>query len=133
MTSRLAQIYTDLYIDEFQDPAGWDLELIGALLRSGIRITLVGDPRQHIYSTHPASKNKQYFGIKIVDLIKQWERNGLCSIENMTTTRQPSSSPYSLRRRFPGTDDRDSCCSPNCTRITGREETLRRVLPFNLV
>lgn len=86
VTSRLAQIYTDLYIDEFQDLAGWDLELIGALLRSGIRITLVGDPRQHIYSTHPASKNKQYFGIKIVDLMKQWERNGLCSIEYMTTT-----------------------------------------------
>lgn len=86
VTSRLSQIYTDLYIDEFQDLSGWDLDFIGALLNSDIRITLVGDPRQHTYSTSPSPKNRHYLGIKIADLMKQWERKGLCSIEYMAAT-----------------------------------------------
>ena len=81
VTARLRQIYTDIFIDEFQDLAGWDLELIEMLLKSGIRITLVGDPRQHIYSTNPSSKNKQYLGIDVVKLAQRWERGGLCRIE----------------------------------------------------
>jgi DNA helicase-2/ATP-dependent DNA helicase PcrA len=86
VTERLGQIYTDVFIDEFQDLAGWDLEVIKMLLHSGICIRLVGDPRQHIYSTNPSRKNKQYLGIKIVDLLEIWEKNGLCSIEYMGTT-----------------------------------------------
>ena len=86
VTGRLRQMYTDIFIDEFQDLAGWDLEVVGMLLKSGIRITLVGDPRQHIYATNPASKNKQFLGIKVVDLVRKWERAGLCSVEFMNST-----------------------------------------------
>ena len=75
-----------MFIDEFQDLAGWDLEVIRMLLQSGIRVTLVGDPRQHIYSTNPSQKNKQYLGINLVDLVKKWERDGLCSLEHMAAT-----------------------------------------------
>lgn len=45
LTDRLAQVYGDVFIDEFQDLAGWDLEVVEMLFRSNIRITLVGDPR----------------------------------------------------------------------------------------
>ena len=78
VTARLRQMYTDVFIDEFQDLAGWDLDLVEMLLQSGIRVTLVGDPRQHIYSTNPSMKNKQYLGIKVVALIQKWEKRGLC-------------------------------------------------------
>jgi DNA helicase-2/ATP-dependent DNA helicase PcrA len=78
VTARLRQIYTDIFIDEFQDLAGWDLELIKMLLQSAIQVTLVGDPRQHIYSTNPSQKNKQYLGINVVKLVEQWEQGGLC-------------------------------------------------------
>jgi DNA helicase-2/ATP-dependent DNA helicase PcrA len=81
VTSRLRQIYTDVFIDEFQDLAGWDLEVIKMLLQSGVRVTLVGDPRQHIYSTNPSQKNKQYLGINVVKLVRKWEQSRLCSIE----------------------------------------------------
>lgn len=84
VTSRLRQIYTDVFIDEFQDLAAWDLEVIKMLLESGIRITLVGDPRQHIYTTNPSRKNKQYLGTKVVNLVEEWERKGLCRLERMT-------------------------------------------------
>jgi DNA helicase II / ATP-dependent DNA helicase PcrA len=88
VTTRLGQIYTDVVIDEFQDLAGWDHEVIRTLLQSGIRVTLVGDPRQHIYSTNPSQKHKQYLGIKVVNLVEQWKRAGLCSIECMSETRR---------------------------------------------
>lgn len=88
VTARLRQIYTDVFIDEFQDLAGWDLNLVEMLLRSGIRIMLVGDPRQHIYSTNPSRKNKQYLGIKVVELIQKWESKGLCQIVPMSGTRR---------------------------------------------
>lgn len=86
VTTRLGQIYTDLFIDEFQDLAGWDLDVVKMLLQSGVRVTLVGDPRQHIYETNPASKNKQYRGVGIVKLVEEWERKGLCSLEHMNAT-----------------------------------------------
>jgi DNA helicase-2/ATP-dependent DNA helicase PcrA len=86
VTARLGKIYTDVFIDEFQDLAGWDLEVIKMLLRSEIRVTLVGDPRQHIYGTNPSKKNKQYIGITLVELVKEWEKNGLCSLDHMSTT-----------------------------------------------
>jgi DNA helicase-2/ATP-dependent DNA helicase PcrA len=78
VTARLREMYTDVFIDEFQDLAGWDLEVIEMLLRSGIRVTLVGDPKQHIYSTNPSSKNKQYLGIKAVALVEKWAQSGSC-------------------------------------------------------
>lgn len=86
ITTRLGQIYTDVFIDEFQDLAGWDLEVIELLLKSGIRITLVGDPRQHIYETNPSRKNRQYLGIKIVNRLEEWRRSGLCTVESMSGT-----------------------------------------------
>lgn len=86
VTSRLGQIYTDIFIDEFQDLAGWDLDVISMLLQSGIRIMLVGDPRQRTYRTNPSGKNKQYLGIKVVKLVQRWEQDGLCTREPMSGT-----------------------------------------------
>lgn len=86
VTSRLQQIYTDVFIDEFQDLAGWDLDVIEMFLKSEIRVTLVGDPRQHIYSTNRSRKNKQYLGIKVVNLVEKWQKDGLCSLEHVTAT-----------------------------------------------
>jgi DNA helicase-2/ATP-dependent DNA helicase PcrA len=84
VTKRLREMYTDVFIDEFQDLAGWDLDVIERLLQSGIRITLVGDPRQHIYTTNPSSKNKPYLGINVVKLLEKWKKSGLCDIEPMS-------------------------------------------------
>jgi len=79
VTARLGEMYTDVFIDEFQDLAGWDLDVIEMFLRSDIRITLVGDPRQHIYSTNPSRKNRHHLGVKVVNLLEQWKQSGLCS------------------------------------------------------
>ena len=41
--NRLKDIYEYIFIDEFQDLAGFDLDLVEALLASPIQIILVGD------------------------------------------------------------------------------------------
>jgi DNA helicase-2/ATP-dependent DNA helicase PcrA len=86
VTARLGEIYTDVFVDEFQDLAGWDLDVIEMFLRSDIRVTLVGDPRQHIYTTNPSNKNSQYLGIKVVDLVDKWKQSGLCALDPMNGT-----------------------------------------------
>jgi DNA helicase-2/ATP-dependent DNA helicase PcrA len=63
---RLSRIYTHIFIDEVQDLAGYDLELLKLFFTSPSRIVLVGDPRQGTYSTNNSAKNKQYKKSQIV-------------------------------------------------------------------
>lgn len=86
VSARLSRIYTDVFVDEFQDLAGWDLEVVEFLLKSPLRITLVGDPRQFIYRTNPSGKNSQYRGIRIVRRVDEWEAADLCITESMNRT-----------------------------------------------
>lgn len=60
--ARLAAMYDELYIDEVQDLAGFDLDLVERLLKSDIVITLVGDTRQATYATNYAQRHSQYRG-----------------------------------------------------------------------
>jgi DNA helicase-2/ATP-dependent DNA helicase PcrA len=78
---RLEQIFGHLYIDEVQDLAGWDLELVELLLKSRIGVTLVGDHRQATFSTNSAVKNKAYAREKIIDKFQEWRNAGLCDLE----------------------------------------------------
>jgi DNA helicase-2/ATP-dependent DNA helicase PcrA len=81
--ARLARIYTDVFIDEFQDFAGYDLSFVEALLGSEIRLTIVGDPRQHTYSTNQSAKNSGMLGAKVFSLIERWRQAGMCTVETM--------------------------------------------------
>lgn len=67
---RLSRIYDYIFIDEVQDLAGYDLELIKLLFQSNSNIILVGDPRQTTYNTHWEKKNKQYQDGKIKEFIQ---------------------------------------------------------------
>jgi superfamily I DNA/RNA helicase len=63
---RISRIYTHIFIDEIQDLAGYDLELLKLLFKCNSNILLVGDPRQGTYSTNSAPKNKQFKKSQIV-------------------------------------------------------------------
>jgi len=67
---RLSRIYTDLYIDEVQDLAGYDLEFLKLLFKSSINTLLVGDPRQGTYSTNNSLKNKRFKKSQIVNFFE---------------------------------------------------------------
>lgn len=49
---RLEDIYEDIYFDEAQDLAGYDIEIVKSLFLSNLNITLVGDPLQATFATN---------------------------------------------------------------------------------
>lgn len=68
--NRLSRAYSHIFIDEVQDLAGYDLELIKLLFKTKASILLVGDPRQVTYLTHHESKNGKYKDGRIKEFIQ---------------------------------------------------------------
>ncbi|WP_445143374.1 UvrD-helicase domain-containing protein [Dyella sp. Tek66A03] len=59
---RLERVYRHIFVDEVQDLVGFDLDVLDLLMKSEINVTLVGDPRQHTFSTSIGPRNKKYRG-----------------------------------------------------------------------
>ncbi len=79
---RLTRIYKHIFIDEVQDLAGYDLELLKLLFKSSSSTLLVGDPRQGTYSTNSSAKNKKFKKAAIVNFFEDDSMN----IEKDTTS-----------------------------------------------
>jgi DNA helicase-2/ATP-dependent DNA helicase PcrA len=84
ISARLAEIYSNIYIDEVQDLAGYDLELISVFLKSDVSIIMVGDPRQVTYLTHVSQKNSQYKNGLIPKFIREKCPSDLCVIDEQS-------------------------------------------------
>lgn len=67
---RISRCFDVIYIDEVQDLAGYDLEVLDSLFKIATDIVLVGDPRQAIYSTNNSRKNKKYVKSEIVNFFE---------------------------------------------------------------
>lgn len=82
---RLSKIYSSIFIDEVQDMAGYDLEVIKLLLDSSINVDLVGDPRQVTYTTHFSTKYKKYYPGKIKEFIEtELGKKIVCNVDEKT-------------------------------------------------
>lgn len=63
LLERLGSIVDTIYIDEAQDLAAWDYDVIKVIMKnSNINCVLCGDPRQHTYSSSASSKHGKYNG-----------------------------------------------------------------------
>ena len=62
VSQRISRIYPKIYVDEIQDLAGYDLDIIKSLLQAECDVTMVGDPRQVTYHTH--NETSVYKGYK---------------------------------------------------------------------
>lgn len=80
---RLSLIFDEIYIDEAQDMAGYDLDFIRILLSSDIRVYLACDPRQQTYKTNQSRKNGQYTGSSFLDFFKK-NCNKLIKLDSLT-------------------------------------------------
>ncbi|MBO0589633.1 UvrD-helicase domain-containing protein [Sporosarcina sp. E16_8] len=69
--NRISKIFDYIFIDEIQDLAGYDLDIIKMLMQSQSKIIMVGDPRQVTYYTHFSRKYSKYKNGNIVDFIKK--------------------------------------------------------------
>lgn len=67
---RLSKIYSHIFIDEVQDLAGYDLELLKLLFKASSNTLLVGDPRQGTYSTNSSAKNKKFKKAAIINFFE---------------------------------------------------------------
>jgi len=79
--ARLERLYQHVYIDEVQDLAGYDLDLLKLFLGSKFDVTLIGDHRQATLATNQSPKYKKYRYAGIIDLFKIWEAEGLCELQ----------------------------------------------------
>ncbi len=82
--NRLKDMYAHILIDEVQDLAGFDIDILEALLSSPIEITLVGDIRQSTFRTNYSHKNKGFVGRGLLNKIDGWEKKGLCKLSYLT-------------------------------------------------
>lgn len=68
--NRISSLFKYIFIDEVQDMAGYDLEIIKLLFQTNSIIKIAGDPRQVTYHTHFSDKYKKYTNGKIEDFIQ---------------------------------------------------------------
>lgn len=78
--NRLKERFDHIYVDEVQDLAGYDLDLLQRMLEAGIQLTLVGDHRQATFSTNNAAKNAGYAKSDIILKFEEWCEAGLLEL-----------------------------------------------------
>lgn len=67
---RISRVFPHVFVDEVQDLAGYDLDILGALARSSVRLLMVGDPRQVTYLTHHERHHKKYADGGIIGFLR---------------------------------------------------------------
>ncbi len=83
--NRISRIYDHIFVDEVQDLAGYDLEILKLLFASKTKILLVGDPRQITYLTHTERKYGKYKDGKIKEFFENELGNIIgCEIDEKT-------------------------------------------------
>lgn len=83
---RLEQRFGRVYIDEIQDFAGYDLDILELMLRSNLEVILVGDPRQSTFTTNNSNRHKGFRGPDIIKKFRDWERGKLVELHHLVET-----------------------------------------------
>jgi DNA helicase II / ATP-dependent DNA helicase PcrA len=85
LISRISRIYQHIFVDEIQDLAGYDLEILKLFFQTQSNVLLVGDPRQVTYLTHHENKYAKYKDGKIKEFVTGECKNlSTCSIDETT-------------------------------------------------
>lgn len=71
VASRLEKIYSHVFIDEMQDLAGYDLDVLEMLFSADLAVEILGDPRQSTFSTNNSNKYRKYRKDRIYDWLKK--------------------------------------------------------------
>ncbi len=110
---RLRDRFDQIFIDEVQDLAGWDLDVLELILRTGIRLTVVGDHRQATFRTNHANRHAGFAGVNIVKKFTEWEDQKLAEITFSLDSHRCQQSIVDLADSFfpnePKTVSRNDC------------------------
>ncbi len=84
--ARLEDYVDHIFIDEVQDLAGYDLDILKLFLGAEFYLTMVGDYRQATLATNQSPKHKKYRYAGIIKLFQDWDEKGLCTLDYATTS-----------------------------------------------
>lgn len=68
--NRISRVFPNVLVDEVQDLAGYDLDILASFARSSVRLLMVGDPRQVTYVTHHERRLHKYADGGIVEFLR---------------------------------------------------------------
>lgn len=115
---RLSRIYPFIFVDEVQDLAGHDLDILAALFQSPANVVMVGDPRQVTYVTHLEARLKKYRDGGIADFIRaELPRKVTCDIDvtSLMTSHRNSTAICELSSKlYPKMAAATACKCPDC-------------------
>lgn len=86
--SRLERAYASIYIDEVQDLAGRDIDILQKLFESSLSVVCVGDNKQATFQTHNTRTNKKKSGKNIFDFFSELQRKGSVQIQESLSSRR---------------------------------------------
>ncbi|MBI3727072.1 MAG: UvrD-helicase domain-containing protein [Burkholderiales bacterium] len=84
---RISKCFQHIFVDEVQDLAGYDLDVLELIFKSTSTVTLVGDPRQATYSTHMSKKYEKYAKSLIFDFFNDHRINFCIDIDSTSLTK----------------------------------------------
>ena len=115
---RLSGIYPFILVDEVQDLAGYDLDILVALFKSPSDVVLVGDPRQVTYVTHLEARLKKYRDGGIAEFIRaELPQKIRCDIDvtSMMTSHRNSAAICEVSSKlYPKMAAATACNCPDC-------------------
>lgn len=85
---RLGDMYAHIFVDEVQDLAAFDIDVLELLLRSPVSVSCVGDIRQSTFRTSYAPKNRKFCGRGLLLKVDAWRKAGLCDVKFMAESRR---------------------------------------------
>lgn len=86
MLQRMEECYDYIFVDEAQDFAGYDFEIMNLILKSkNIKAIIVADKRQNTFDTHYSKKNKKY-AENIIEWFKFLENKKLAKLNYLNNT-----------------------------------------------
>jgi len=86
--NRLETIYASVFIDEIQDMAGYDLNIIEMIMDSSISTICVGDNKQATYKTHNTQKGKRQTGANVWSFFEHLQKSKRANLESDLCSRR---------------------------------------------
>ncbi|OCP08406.1 MULTISPECIES: UvrD-helicase domain-containing protein [unclassified Ensifer] len=115
---RFSRIYPYIFVDEVQDLAGHDLDVLMALFKSPSNIVLVGDPRQVTYLTHNEARHGKYRNGGIESFIRDTlPKKLVCDIDvtSLATSHRNSAAICALSSKlYPAMTATGACDCADC-------------------
>lgn len=115
---RISRVFPHIFVDEVQDLAGYDLDILAQFARSSARLLMVGDPRQVTYLTHHERRYAKYADGGIVAFLRQeLPRKVVVEIDEATLNRSHRNSAAICAvssRLFPALPACQACGCARC-------------------